>query len=309
MTMHEPGHVQSIQISPQALLIGVPDGRSWVAAIDKSAIKALPVSKIAAGHASLAASLVEGALYAGLTGNGDSTTETERNAALPKPYTLSRYIRWLVGNYVFAAQTPGLFRRGAARFDATGRADLAAFARKKAEEEEGHSQLAYRDLEGLGLPAEQVVRLVEPPSANIFAEQFRSYVESSTPIALFGFSYSLERMAVERDAAFIRKIEAICPPGVHAFRFLKVHSTIGSDSTHVHEQLSYFASLTNEELATIASAVYETARLLARQSFMDDVLSDDEIERRFRRDGIETVARPSARPTPEGVRPLQTGDR
>ena len=225
------------------------------------------------------------------------------------PYTLYRYIRWLVGNYVFAGQTPGLFRRGAARLKAIGRADLAAFARKKANEEAGHSALAYRDLEGLGLPAAQVVRMIQPPSAKAFVERFRSYVESSTPIALFGFSYSLERMAVERDAAFIRKIEAICPPGVQACRFLKVHSTIGSDSTHVHEQLSCFASLTNEELATIASAVYETARLLARQSLMDEVLSDDEIEGRFRRDGIETVARPSARPTPEGVRPLQSGDR
>ncbi len=307
--MLESNHSQCIQISPQALLIGAPDGRSWMATIDKSEIKALPVSKIAAGHASLAASLVEGALYAGLTGNGDSTSEAEGNAALTGPYTLSRYIRWLVGNYVFAAQTPGLFRRGAARFDAIGRADLAAFARKKAEEEEGHSELAYRDLEELGLPAEQVVRLVEPPSATIFAEQFRSYVESSAPIALFGFSYGLERMAVERDVAFIRRIEEICPPGVQAIRFLKVHSTIGSDSTHVHGQLSHFASLTNEELATVTSAVYETACLLARQSLMDEALSDDEIERRFRREGVGMVARPSTRPTPEGVRPLQCGDR
>ena len=29
-------------------------------------------------------------------------------------------------------------------------------------------------------------------------------MESATPIALFGFSYCLERMAVERDDAFIR---------------------------------------------------------------------------------------------------------
>lgn len=307
--MHEPGHLQSIQISPQVLLIGAPDGRSWITAIDKSEIKALPVSKIAAEHASLAASLVEGALYAGLTGNGDSASETDRNAASAEPYTVSRYIRWLVGNYVFAAQTPGLFRRGAARFDAAGRADLAAFARKKAEEEDGHSQLAYRDLEGLGLPAAQVVGLVEPPSATVFAEQFRSYVESSAPIALFGFSYSLERVAVERDESFIRRVEAMLPPGAKACRFLKVHSTIGSDRSHVHEQLSHFASLTDSEIETITCAVYETAAMLARQPLMDESLSDDEIARRLQQAGIELDARPSTRPTPKDVRPLHPGSR
>lgn len=309
ITVPESNDSQCIKISPHALLIGVADGRSWVATIGKSAVKALPVSKIAAEHASLAASLVEGALYAGITRNGESTSGTDGHAGLTGVYTLFRYIRWLVGNYVFAAQTPGLFRRGAVRFDAIGRADLAAVARKKAEEEEGHSELAYRDLEGLGLPAAQVVRIVEPPSANAFAEQFRSYVESSAPIALFGFSYCLERMAVERDAAFIRRVKTILPPGAKACRFLKVHSAIGSDSTHVHAQLSHFASLTESDLATVACAVYETAQRLACQSVMDESLSDDEIEHRLQRAGIAMVRGPLARPTPEGVRSLRSGDR
>jgi hypothetical protein len=296
--MQETGHSQSVQISPQTLLIGVPDGRSWLATVGESQLKALPVSKVAAEHASLAASLVEGALYAGIAGDGNSALDPAGNAKSTRRYTLFRYVRWLVGNYIFAAQTPGLFRRGAERFDASGRADLAAFARKKAAEETGHSELAYRDLEGLGLPAADVVRLIQPPSANAFADQFRSYVESSTPIALFGFSYSLERMAVERDEAFIRRVEAMLPPGSTACRFLKVHSTIGSDSTHVHEQLSHFASLTKAELATITCAVYETAGLLAQQPRMDEALSDAEIERRFQQEGIEMVSLQSSWTTP-----------
>ena len=139
----------------------------------------------------------------------------------------------------------------------------------------------------MGLPAAQVIRLVRPPSADLFADQFRAYVESSTPIALFGFSYCLERMAVERDDAFIRKVEAVCPPGIRAFRFLKVHSTIGSDGAHVHEQLSFFESLTDAELTTVARAAYETAEMLAQQPLADQVLSDEEIDRRLRSEGIE----------------------
>ncbi len=304
--MEESAHSQSIQLSPQLLLIGVPDGRSWLMTFGASYLKALPVSKIAAGHASLAASLVEGALYAGLTGDGEMTRDSEAIATSTGPYTLFRYVRWLVGNYLFVAQVPGLFRRGAERFEASGRADLAAFALEKASEEAGHSALAYRDLEGLGLPAAQVVRIIQPPSASAFVRQFRTYVESRTPIALFGFSYALERIAVERDEAFIRRVVAMLPPDAKACRFLKVHSSIGSDSTHLDEQLSRFASWTSEELATITCAVYETAVLLAQQPLMDDALSDDEIERRFQREEIEMVERPSTRPTPKDVRPLHS---
>ena len=101
---------------------------------------------------------------------------------------------------------------------------------QKAAEETGHAALAYRDLEALGLPASEVVRLVQPPSAKAFADRFRAYVESSTPIVLFGLSYCLERMAVARDDAYIRKVEAVCPPGTRADRFLKVHSGVGTET-------------------------------------------------------------------------------
>jgi hypothetical protein len=248
-------------------------------------VSALPVSAVAAERSTLAASAVEGAIAAGLAGTG--------HVPACRPYTLLRYVRWLVGNYVFAGQTPGLFRLGAERLAAAGRPDLAKFALQKAAEESGHAELAYRDLEALGLPAGEVVGLVGPSSANAFAERFRSYVESSEPVALFGFSYCLERMALERDRAFIRKVEAICPPGSRAVRFLKVHSNIGSDSGHVHEQLSVFESFSRAELATVVRAAYETAAMLARQPLMDQALSDAEIARRLRVAGIE-VADPHA---------------
>jgi pyrroloquinoline quinone (PQQ) biosynthesis protein C len=266
-------HAHSIAISAQLLITAAPDGRCWLVDIASPGVIPLPFSKIAAERASLSAALVEGAVSAGLR-------ET-RSTPPAGPYTLPRYIRWLAGNYIFAGQTPGLFRRGAERFTEAGRLDLAEFARQKAEEETGHAELAYRDLQALGLPAADVVQLVRPPSASVFAERFRSCVESSDPISLFGFSYCLERMAVERDAAFVRNIEAICPPGVKASRFLKVHSNTGSDGEHVHEQLAVFESFDDAGLTAVVRAVYETAELLARQPSMDAMLSDDEICRRL----------------------------
>jgi hypothetical protein len=261
-------------VSPHTLLIAMPDGRSWLMPVGSSKVVPLPVSPVAAEHSTLAAAAIEAGIAAGLA--------QAQQAPAAGPYTLLRYVRWLAGNYVFAGQTPGLFRRGAERLEAAGQLDLAAFARQKAAEESGHAELAYRDLEALGLPAAEVVGLVAPPSAQAFAERFRGYVESDEPVALFGFSYCLERMADARDRAFIRKIEAICPPGIRAFRFLKVHSHVGSDSGHVREQLSLFESLTAAELTTVVRTAFETAEMLARQPLMDEVLSDGEIGRRLR---------------------------
>jgi hypothetical protein len=268
-----------IRISPQTLLTAMPDGRSWLIELGSSRLTALPVSAVAAARLSLPASFVEAAISAGLTQTGHTPSMG--------PYTLPRYIRWLVGNFVFAGQTPGLFRRAAERFTTLGRSDLAEFSLKKAAEEDGHADLAHRDLEALGLPASETIRAVQPPSATEFADRFRAYVESSTPVALFGFSYCLERMAVGRDDVFIRTVEAVCPPKCRAFRFLKVHSNIGSDQAHVGEQLAFFESLTDADLIPVTCAAYGTAELLARQSLMDQALSDEEIGRRLGEAGID----------------------
>lgn len=273
--------MQCIALPDSTILIAAPDGRCWITKLSPSQVSAVPVSVIAAQRATLAASAIEGAVTLGLASFG------ERGA--PGPYTLPRYIRWLVGNYLFAGQTPGLFRRGAKRFESAGRPDLAQVCLTKAAEESGHARLAFRDLGALGHDAADVVRLVAPPSAAIFTERFRAYVESSEPVALFGFSYCLERMAVERDDAFIRRVEAVCPAESRAVSFLRVHSALGSDNTHVFEQLSLFESFDSAELATVVRAAYETAQLLARQHSTDEALSDEEIKRRLGEGAFRTA--------------------
>ncbi len=278
MGIENSGSASCVQISSTTLLVAVPDGRSWLTDIGTLSVVALPVSAVASERSSVPASLVEGAIAAGL-----NEAEHTRPAV---SYTLSRYIRWLAGNYAFAGQTPGLFRRGAERLELLARPDLAGFARQKADEEQGHANLAYKDLQGLGLPVAEIIQLVQPPSAEVFADRFRTYVESDDPVALFGFSYCLERMAVYRDEAFVRNVEAICPPKVRAFRFLKVHSKIGADLAHVNEQLSLFESLTAMELGKVVCATYETAKLLAQQPSIDHVLTDEETQRRLIEHGV-----------------------
>jgi hypothetical protein len=284
---------QSIQIASSRVLTAMRDGRAWIVELESAGVTVLPVSRIAAARSSMIATLVEAAISAGLI--------QTRHSPSTGVYSLARYVRWLTGNYVFAGQTPGLFRRAAERFAELGRPALAEFALRKAAEEDGHADLAHRDLEALGLPAAETIQAIQPPSATEFADHFRRYVESSTPVALFGFSYCLERMAVGRDNEFIKTVKAICPPKARSIRFLKVHSNIGSDQAHVNEQLAFFESLPESDLTAIVCAAYETAEILARQHVIDQALTDDEIGRRLLDAGIHYPLLASPNPDRRGA--------
>jgi len=87
----------TFQISPQTLLIAVPDGRCWLMGIGSSEVTALPASAVAAERSTLAASAVEGAIAAGLA--------LAEHTPAAEPYTLLRYIR-------SAGAPSGLMRRG-----------------------------------------------------------------------------------------------------------------------------------------------------------------------------------------------------
>lgn len=280
--MEMAGQVECIALNEGTLLITSVDGRSWLTSIGTSTTVALPRSEVARKRASIAAAAIEGAIYAGLT----DTDAQPQPQLQPFPRTLHRYVKWLAGNALFAAQTPALFREAAQRFEAMGRSDLAAVARTKAHEEDGHASLAIADLDALGLPGDVVTDVLRPPSAAAFTQRFRDHVHSDTPIALFGFSYCMERMAVARDTRYAQAVRALCPAHVNAYRFLDVHSAQGSDCAHVQAQLSLFESCTSEERRLIVRATFDTARLLARQHQIDAPLSSAEIERRLRARGL-----------------------
>ena len=142
---------------------------------------------------------------------------------------------------------PALLRQGAQNLRAAGRIDLSEFVATKADEETGHDRSAFLDLEVLGLSAAEVIRLLQPPSANVLVSKLRDYAQFPEPIALLGFSYCMERMTIEKDESFISSIEEICSPK-SAFRFLRVHSRMGNDRDHTYEQLAIFETLDLDQL-------------------------------------------------------------
>jgi pyrroloquinoline quinone (PQQ) biosynthesis protein C len=263
---------QSIMLSDGLLLTAVPEGRSLLVNLVTQQVSALPSSSIAAERRNVSTSSVEGAVFAGVAHSGTSTKAT--------PMTLPRYIRWLIRYHLFTAQTPALLRRGAQNLCAAGRRDLSEFVLRKADEETGHDRLALLDLEALGLPAAEVIRLIQPPSASVLVSKLREYVESPEPIALLGFSYCMERMTIEKDESFISSIDEICSPK-SASQFLKVHSGMGNDRDHTDEQLALFETLDFDQLTIVARAAFETADTIATLDTIDQILSDDEIDHRL----------------------------
>ena len=259
---------QSIMLSDGLLLTAVPEGGSWLVNLVTRQVFALPSSGIAAERRNVSTSSVEGAVFAGVGHSGASTRAHPNDAT--KLYPLVNTLSPLY------CTDPCSSSSGANNLCAAGRRDLSEFVLRKADEETGHDRLALLDLEALGLPEAEVIRLIQPPSASVLVSKLRGYVKSPEPIALLGFSYCMERMTIEKDETFISSIDEICSPK-SASRFLRVHSGTGNDRDHTNEQLTLFETLDFDELTIVARAAFETAKTIATLDTIYQTLSDEEI--------------------------------
>lgn len=182
---------------------------------------------------------------------------------------------WQLANqYHTSHVAPRLIQEAAERFAATGRELLAQWATNKAIEEKGHDRLALLDIRALGYRAEAVVKTLVPPSATALVDYLEHCVQAPDPIGCVGYCYALERLGTAIDEKRIQAVEAQLPSDVRATRFLRVHSSIGSDVEHSKEVIDLVAELTSQERNQVAIACYETA-LLYFSSFQTP--SDEEL--------------------------------
>ena len=83
------------------------------------------------------------------------------------------------------------------------------------------------------------------------------------PMGCIGYSYCLERIAALKQGADIEKVQAMCPDDVDATRFLRSHSSLGSEATHVEETIEFVASLPANDRIRVVQETYESALILA----------------------------------------------
>jgi hypothetical protein len=207
------------------------------------------------GSAGSTVGLLDGAINLGFVG-------IEKRLARPDP-TVVGYIVALVGAYHTSVDTPRNLRRAAGRFNELGRPEVAAYLEQRAREETGHDRLALKDLRALGVPGERLVANFIPEGIKPLCKRFDDLCAEDYPIGCIGYSYCLERIAALKQEADIARVRALCPDGIDATRFLRSHSSLGSEANHVAETIEFVASLPANDRIRVVQETYESSLLLA----------------------------------------------
>jgi hypothetical protein len=199
--------------------------------------------------------LLDGAIHLGFRG-------IEKRPETPEP-TIPAYIAALVGAYHTSVDTPRNLRRAATRFAELERPEVATYLEQRAREETGHERLALKDLRALGVPGERLVARYIPEGIKPLCKRFDELCAEDYPIASIGYSYCLERIAALKQKSDIEKMQALCPTGGDATRFLRSHSCLGSEVSHVEETIEFVASLPANDRIPVVQEVYESALIMA----------------------------------------------
>jgi hypothetical protein len=140
---------------------------------------------------------------------------------------------------------------------------VAAYLEVRAREETGHDRLALKDLRALGVPGERLVANFIPEGIKPLCKRFDDLCAEDYPIGCIGYSYCLERIAALKDKTDIEKVQALCLDGVDATRFLRSHSSLGSEASHVDETIDFVASLPASDRIRVVQETYESALIMA----------------------------------------------
>ena len=227
------------------------------------------------GSAGSTVGLLDGAINLGFAG-------IEKRLARPDP-TVVGYIVALVGAYHTSVDTPRNLRRAASRFNELGRPEVAAYLEERAREETGHDRLALKDLRALGVPGERLVANFIPEGIKPLCKRFDDLCAEEYPIGCIGYSYCLERIAALKQETDIEKVRALCPDGADATRFLRSHSSLGSEANHVAETIEFVASLPANDRIRVVQETYESSLILAEGYNHELLKSETEILEEIRK--------------------------
>ena len=183
----------------------------------------------------------------------------------------------MIGAYHTSVDTPRNLRRAASRFNELGRPEVAAYLEDRAREETGHDRLALKDLRALGVPGERLVANFIPEGIKPLCKRFDDLCLEDYPIGCIGYSYCLERIAALKQKSDIEKVQALCPDGVDATRFLRSHSCLGSEVAHVEETIAFVASLPANDRIRVVRETYQSALIMAEGYNHELLKSDAEI--------------------------------
>ena len=260
-----------VRVAGETAIIARESGEVWFHALDGREAGAAFAERMTGGGAPVSTTgLLDGAISLAFE-------QTDSRPAAQESPNLLRYIYALAGAYHTAKDTPRNLLRAAERFKEIGRPEVTAYLEMRALEESGHERLALKDLRALGLPAERIVANLVPAGIKPLCDLFDRFCFEDYPIECVGFSYCSERIAALKPKAEVDAVQSLFPDGVDATRFLRSHSSLGSEVSHVEETIEFVASLPAEDRISVVQATYETALLMASGRRLESSKSEAEI--------------------------------
>jgi len=246
-----------VNVTGNMSIIARESGEVWFHTLSGTKEQANPFATpmTGAGAAGSTIGLLDGAINLGFA-------RIEQRLARPD-FTLAGYIVALVGAYHTSVDTPRNLLRAAKRFEELGRPEVAAYLEERAREETGHDRLALKDLRALGVPAERLVANFIPQGIKPLCKRFDDLCVQDYPIGCIGYSYCLERIAALKQKSDVEKVRTLCPDGVDATRFLRSHSALGSEVSHVEETIAFVASLPANDRIAVVQETYQSALIMA----------------------------------------------
>ena len=246
-----------VNVTGNIAIVARESGEVWFHTLSgtKEAADPFATPMTGAGAKGSTIGLLDGAINLGFAG-------IERRLARPD-LTLAGYVVALVGAYHTSVDTARNLQRAAKRFEELGRPEIAAYLEVRAREETGHDWLALKDLRALGVPGERLVANFIPEGIKPLCKRFDDLCVEDYPIGCVGYSYCLERIAALKQKTDIEKVQALCPDGVDATRFLRSHSCLGSEVSHVEETIEFVVSLPANDRISVIQETYQSALIMA----------------------------------------------
>jgi len=267
-----------VHVAGETAIIARESGEVWFHALDGREADAAPFVERMTGEGTPVSStgLLDGAISLAFEQTDRRFEQADSQPPAQGP-NLLRYIYALAGAYHTAKDTPRNLLRAAKYFKEIGRPEVTAYLEMRAREEAGHERLALKDLRTLGLPAERIVANLMPAGIKPLCDLFERFCYKDYPIECVGFSYCSERIAALKPKAEIDAMQSMFRAGVDATRFLRSHSSLGSEVSHVEETIEFVASLPAEDRLSVVQATYETALLMASGRQLESSRSEVEI--------------------------------
>jgi len=267
-----------VRVAGETAIIARESGEVSFHALDGGEAEVVALAERMTGGGTLVTTtgLLDGAISLAFEQTDRRSGQTDSAPGGERP-NLLRYIYALAGAYHTAKDTPRNLLRAAEHFKNIGRPEVTAYLEMRAREEAGHERLALKDLRALGLPAERIVANLVPAGIKPLCDLFDRFCFKDYPIECVGFSYCSERIAALKPKSEIDAVQSLFPAGIDATRFLRSHSSLGSEVSHVEETIEFVASLPADDRISVVQATYETALLMADGRRLESSRSEAEI--------------------------------